>query len=378
MIRLVSIITALVVSATAYAASPFTSASGHIVRDVDLWNELVTAHNERIQLVVSRPPFVVGEPVRFSTSNINAMQGRVATMFDDGWVKEKTLPSELVDIIETYASNEYTNFLQDAGMSTNGFRRATTFYRGSDDWTDVEGAMWQRPENGYGNVQAGDIVGPWIFDDLQAAFSRMKYRRFQQNSSATYIVFDGKGETDLSRYGGEYSTGSGLVSWLAAVGDAGDEFDASTGPSSQIRSYSSGSWSSFNNRFSATFGANQCYVRWNAYVALSGLSGNPAWQNGQVYFYLKPVEPGYDVFDANGTGLVEGKFVNISSGTASGISGASQYVWSGKVGSLQRPVVCDKPDDSQSYSENDRGFYTSFGQNYVFLVYEPSFSNSNE
>lgn len=54
-------------------------------------------------------------------------------------------------------------FRSAAGLHADGFRRAT-------EWDGVNDPDWS-----YGQMQAGDIIGPWIFDDLQKAFSAMRW-----------------------------------------------------------------------------------------------------------------------------------------------------------------------------------------------------------
>lgn len=50
-----------------------------------------------------------------------------------------------------------------ADLPANGFRRAT-------EWDGVNDPTWS-----YGNAQAGDIIGPWIFADLQKGFSALHW-----------------------------------------------------------------------------------------------------------------------------------------------------------------------------------------------------------
>lgn len=57
-----------------------------------------------------------------------------------------------------------------AGIAS-GFRRATTW---PTDWTDYSDAAYVAA--GYGFMQEGDILGPWIFVDLQEGLNRLIWR----------------------------------------------------------------------------------------------------------------------------------------------------------------------------------------------------------
>jgi len=358
-------------------SSPFTTASGHLVADLAMWNELVTAHNERSLVSDAVSEFVVDTPVRMSTAKITGLQVRVSDLFTQDWVLGETPPSTTATVASTYTSADWTIFLEDAGMSTQGFRRATTFDRDTDDWADVDSDMWSRPENGYGLAQAGDIIGPWIFDDLQKAFSRMKYKLYRQPSVpwiTPYLAFSNKGEKTLYKRG-SYQT---PTSWLDAQSEAETRYNAFVGTldSLGIWSYASGSWL-YPNGFSASFSANINYIEWSAHRQM-GTGVPPAFKNGAVYFYLKGYLPGVgttNAFHANGSGLQEDVFVNIDMSTVSAVSALNPVVYSDLIGSLQLPAYADPvvPGDPS----NARGFSAGMGYNDVFLIYEPDFTNSN-
>jgi hypothetical protein len=56
-----------------------------------------------------------------------------------------------------------------AGLPS-GFRRATAFDPEADDWTDYSDPMFS-----YGPPEANDIMGPWLWADMQAALSALKW-----------------------------------------------------------------------------------------------------------------------------------------------------------------------------------------------------------
>lgn len=59
-----------------------------------------------------------------------------------------------------------------AGLNANGFRRAT-------EWNpDPITPDWEADITfSHGQIQAGDICGPWVYEDLQVAFSALKWSR---------------------------------------------------------------------------------------------------------------------------------------------------------------------------------------------------------
>ncbi len=65
-----------------------------------------------------------------------------------------------------------------AGLSSSGFRRARAWNPAVDDWTDLGDPMWTvsgQHDGGFGQIQAGDIYGPWILDDLQKGLSALRW-----------------------------------------------------------------------------------------------------------------------------------------------------------------------------------------------------------
>jgi hypothetical protein len=60
-----------------------------------------------------------------------------------------------------------------AGIHTNGFRRVTNgvaYDPDVNDWRDLDDPMYT-----YGFIQVGDILGPWVLDDLQKFFSVLQW-----------------------------------------------------------------------------------------------------------------------------------------------------------------------------------------------------------
>ena len=71
------------------------------------------------------------------------------------------------------------SFRTEAGLNSSGWKRATEWVPGAVDGT------WQNDVTfSYGVMQAGDIIGPWIFDDLQKALSTLKWTERSGSSTS--------------------------------------------------------------------------------------------------------------------------------------------------------------------------------------------------
>ena len=83
-----------------------------------------------------------------------------------------------------------TTWQAEAGIHANGFRRAKVWDPdGGDDWTDNTDAMFGTTgthDGGYGVMQAGDIIGPWVFDDLQKGFGALNWTTKYTSGSTDY------------------------------------------------------------------------------------------------------------------------------------------------------------------------------------------------
>jgi hypothetical protein len=65
-----------------------------------------------------------------------------------------------------------------AGLHPFGFRRATEWNPSINDWTDIltpDSMFTPEGGGGFGVMQAGDIIGPWIFEDLQKGLGAMRW-----------------------------------------------------------------------------------------------------------------------------------------------------------------------------------------------------------
>jgi hypothetical protein len=145
-------------------------------------NEIVLAYSERRQCVGD-------SAISALASGANAQDTAFWQGMQD-WVKTQVDPtignSKWIDHTETITDGDdalphYTlpAFKTNSGLTGGddsgtervvGFRRATTW---PTDWTNYEDAAYS-----YGPIQAGDIRGPWIFEDLQKAFDALRWSHF--------------------------------------------------------------------------------------------------------------------------------------------------------------------------------------------------------
>ena len=65
--------------------------------------------------------------------------------------------------VESVTHFSLATFREAAGLNALGFRRAT-------EWDGIVDPEW-----GYGFMEVGDIIGPWIFEDLQKALGILKW-----------------------------------------------------------------------------------------------------------------------------------------------------------------------------------------------------------
>jgi len=83
---------------------------------------------------------------------------------------------------KTLCDPSHANICDPANPTTRyGFRRVPYGNAWPTDWTDYGDAQykyWSEPPGTGGNVQTDDILGPWLFVDLQRALSAMKWTAF--------------------------------------------------------------------------------------------------------------------------------------------------------------------------------------------------------
>ena len=134
----------------------------------------------------------------------------------------------IADIVPTYQLDAFDmtwlEFCAEVpGLSNYGWRRASDWDPSVDDWTDLDDPMWARAGNGHGRIQTGDILGPWIVNDMQHAFDAMTVRAISTTGkghrrSATANTYSAAvtawaSASDIAEDGGLYAMHR-YTSWL--------------------------------------------------------------------------------------------------------------------------------------------------------------------
>lgn len=179
MIKAIPILACLMVAVSVHADSFTVVSNGVDWSYVDVWNETITAYNEVYDTwawspargnVATSGVMTVGSdmqdrlqaPSYYAYRNV---QDDIEDMVDSGAFIDTSIPAT------NFSSPQIltlTSLWAQAGMTTNGWRRATSYDPGVDDWTDQEDAMFS-----YGQMQIGDIIGNWVWADLQSCLLLM-------------------------------------------------------------------------------------------------------------------------------------------------------------------------------------------------------------
>ena len=334
-------------------------------QNADFINEFVDAYNERM------PSFEIGRSVgdqRASTEQIaavdigDAIQARsfwfsfqrkivdqfnwssIARVYDPDdsdiyrdvfmrWLIPVADPGEGATAPSQTSWNGFCTATAD--ISDYGFRRAQSYDPATDDWTDLNDAMWSRDENGHGFIQVGDIIGPWIFADLQTALDNMRTRYFAAQPNIQ-VKAERKTVSD-----------SGSVSYadmVTAFNAASVTEEVSTMEVQHLKN--AGLFSQRLRRTRHRFGMWARGVTAGDYV----IAPRTTWALGaqatdMAAFYVQIVA---DVFDANGDSVVEdiyNKMAEVAIGDAS--------AW---IGSLAAPNEYTGSDGYRGYVRGGNGY----------------------
>jgi len=149
---------------------------------VGIDNQLVTVANQVVRAAragAQEPTNVVGENAASAVERdydhwtIWEMQNLVEDHYDDFIDPNTNNVLEGITNAAPASYHNYTNFASfasEAGISSDGFRRVPGDAWPAD-WTDFGDGAYTN-----GKIQLGDIVGPWVQDDLQRCFDAMRIR----------------------------------------------------------------------------------------------------------------------------------------------------------------------------------------------------------
>ena len=184
-------ITALNERASVAGLSAFdtTKSAGHDIQDRDFWYDM--------------QKWVEDNCGSFSQSKENP-GGGWTTMDYDG---KGAIAAWTWDNLKTYIK----------GAIQGGFRRYTTH---PDDGGSVA----------YGHMAVGDIIGPWIFQDLQKAINALEWTAYTASAYDNAAVFGG----NIYRWGDSVNdAGSSFATQAAALAAAQTEYDNASWGSSK-------------------------------------------------------------------------------------------------------------------------------------------------
>ena len=139
---------------------------------IDLINEIVNGLAERVAICpsgVPSDPAVVGQDCQ-ARLLWYAQQTQIETICV--YFYDPTAGAGGYDGQATISPFTLATFRAAAGLHSSGFRRAIAWDPTVDDWTDPNDPMYS-----HGLIQVGDILGPWIWVDLQAALKVLLWTR---------------------------------------------------------------------------------------------------------------------------------------------------------------------------------------------------------
>ncbi len=314
-----------------------------LLREGDLYKEVDPVVSVNYMLTDPEAGDQIGR--RFITGpgsrNINLLAAArdVVRLYYKEW-----LPSAITNAVPSLVSYPTINdFFAAAGLSSNGWRRAYSYDPATNDWRDVADPMYSYTTTSV--LDTGEILGPWIIDDLQMALDHMRYR----------VDLDAWSGAQPSPDRGAYS-GNSQVSWEDAT--TVGSYTTSTSLGSEPAKYSQGY---IDPGVSPQRWYAEKLVYINAVVTPVVQTNSPLYlYGGSVAFaaYAKKANLlgyGSNQFDDYGTGLVETNHVVFD--TQAILSTTYGAVTSAVLGDLTEPDGwCDEPAVS---SASFRGYTTT-------------------
>jgi len=183
---------------------------------------------------------------------------------------------------------DLASFRVAAGLHVDGYRRATDW---PTDWTNPADTAYS-----HGPMEAGDIIGPWVFDDLQNALAALRWTLTVKPTTPVLIA---------THYGEGETTGEAISANLASNCASSTEW----GYYPQIFSYIEGE----EGAYTATSGVNRHDLSYEYRLLLSK----------DVDVYIKPSVAGApsltNVFNGQGFDLTEDETSLIVSNTATDV-----------------------------------------------------------
>jgi len=237
---------------------------------------------------------------------------RFTTSGDIGWIPN--IQTNIPAFIEVGRGPNATGlvytaaeFLVELGL-TNGWRAATSYDSATNDWRDFNDAMYDTTiTNTSYYAAAGEILGPWIVDDLQIALDGLRYYVDQK----VYIQPAwGRAEMTNNWVG---ASSDSVLTWAEAKSDA--EASISTNTSTGGSYFSDPYMYTFGyvsaGYYHANFNADFSALSYKSVFTVAELANtNMNELGGKIHIgaFAIMTDGSARVFDANGFGLVENQW----------------------------------------------------------------------
>ena len=245
-------------------------------------------------------------------------------------------------------------FFAGAGMSSNGYRRAYVYDPTTNNWRDVDDPMYSHTTSS--SLATGEILGPWVIDDLQLALNHMQYYAKSWDSFSGYT----------GTYNIASSYGFSQVSWEASK-ESYRAWSESSSIGYKPRKLSYGYISTEKD-------PDQWYASQSAYInTLKSpviASDSPLNMYGGTLLFAAYATSYYyglsssNVFDAFGTVLEQDAYKIFDESSV--IVGNTNAVLSSVLGDLTQPAWCSPPAIGVSSS---RGYDVTVGRIFSTLTF---------
>jgi len=221
------------------------------------------------------------------------------------WAMCTNAPSQVAALADLLPITNTVQVFSAAGMSTNGWRKATVYDPDIHNWEDPYDAMWTNTVgNGYGKIAEGDIFGPWILDDLQRSVDVFRMRLFNSHEGNMFSTELKTRRSITLGFGNRTNSYAASVSLLESNWTTysshleNDAFPAARGA---VEAYTDGDFEAFGYVLGPT--------------SVGGIQVGPLSGSISLHVYAYSQKYGYTgespSYNAMGTGLIETNFARV-------------------------------------------------------------------
>jgi len=291
-----------------------------------MWNEITTVANEICEALglSTKSASIAGRNAASCVTDatywtIYDLQRLIYNNYTDFLPSDTDIEGE-ASAAQPANYSSWSTFCTNAGLSSSGFRRITS-QTWPADWTDVDDAAYS-----YGYAQAGDVVGPWNWEDVRLAFDEMVKMK-------KAVSWDQDGTANNWKLGDSYPpyTSTWAAAKTALTADYGNDTYTDTAAPLHIYYGNRTAASPAEYRAQADGLQNQAKLTYTALDTLTTL----------VEFFVYAIKPsGGDVreWDANSDDVLEDQWHEWDSK-----SSPSSPVYSDHLGSMTEPTAPAEP-----------------------------------